>query len=97
MLGVTNRGMGTYTLEDRPDGSVYGEGQRAIITADGEGITGKGSGSGKLGPDGSVSYRGILYYRTTTQRLARLNNACGVFEYEVDPGGNTTAKVWEWK
>ena len=57
----------------------------------------RGSGAGKLLPGGAVSYRGILYYRTASQKLARLNNACGVFEYEVDAGGNTTAKVWEWK
>ena len=68
-----------------------------MITADGEGITWKGSGSAKLGPDSSVSYRGILYNRTSSQKLARLHNACGVFEYEVDPAGNTTAKVSERK
>ena len=97
MLGVATNGLGTYTSEGRPDGSIYGEGQGAMITADGEGITWKGSGSGKLLPGGAISYRGILYYRTTSQKLARLNNACGVFEYEVDAAGNTTAKVWEWK
>ena len=46
---------------------------------------------------GAVSDRGILYYRTPSQKLARLNNACGVFEYEVDAAGNTITKVWEWK
>ena len=97
MLGVATNGMGTYTSEARPDGSVYGEGHGAMITADGEPITWRGSGAGKLLPGGAVSYRGILYYRTASQKLARLNNACGVFEYEVDAGGNTTAKVWEWK
>ena len=97
MLGVATNGMGTYTSEARPDGSVYGEGHGAMITADGEPITWRGSGAGKLLPRGAVSYRGILYYRTTSQKLACLNNACGVFEYEVDAGGNTTAKVWEWK
>jgi hypothetical protein len=97
MLGVVTNGMGTYTSEARPDGSVYGEGHGAMITADGEPITWKGSGSGKLLPGGAVSYRGMLYYRTPSQKLARLNNACGVFEYEIDAAGNTTAKVWEWK
>jgi len=97
MLGVATNGMGTYTSEARPDGSLYGEGQGAMITADGEPITWKGSGSGKVLADGAVSYRGILYYRTPSQKLARLHNACGVFEYEVDAAGNTTSKVWEWK
>ena len=97
MLGVATKGMGTYTSAVQPDGSVHGEGQGFMATADGEAITWKGSGSGKLGPDGSVSYRGILYYRTDSKKLARLHNACGVFEYEVDAAGNTTSKVWEWK
>src|SRR5271157_6059456 len=97
MLGVANNGFGTYTPEVRPDGSLYGEGEGLMMTADGEGITWKGSGAGKFGPGGSVSYRGMLYYRTASQKLARLNNMCGAFEYEADAAGNTTSKVWEWK
>jgi len=97
MLGVGTNGFGTYTSEARPDGSLYGEGQGGMITADGEAITWKGSGAGRILPTGAVSYRGILYYRTNSQKLSRLNNACGVFEYEVDPSGNTASKVWEWK
>jgi len=30
--------------------------------------------------------------RTPSQTLARLNNGCGVFEYEVDPAGNTKVR-----
>jgi len=97
MLGVATNGMGTYKSDAGPDGSLYGDGQGVMITADGEPITWRGSGAGKLLAGGAVSYRGILYYRTSSQKLARLNNACGVFEYEVDAAGNTTAKVWEWK
>jgi len=97
MLGVATNGFGTYTSEAREDGSLYGEGQGAMITADGDPITWRGSGSGRILPGGSVSYRGILYYRTTSQKLARLNNARGVFEYEVDAAGNTTSKIWEWE
>jgi hypothetical protein len=97
MLGVATNGFGTYTSEARADGSLYGEGHGAMITADGEPITWRGSGAGRILPTGALSYRGILYYRTNSQKLSRLNNACGVFEYEVDPTGNTTAKVWEWK
>lgn len=97
MLGIATTGMGTYTSEGRPDGSLYGEGQGVMITADGEPILWRGSGVGKLLAGGAISYRGILYYRTPSQKLAPLNNACGVFEYDVDAVGNTTSKVWEWK
>lgn len=97
MLGVANNGLGTYSSEARADGSLYGEGQGAMITGEGEAITWRGSGSGKILPGGSLSYRGILHFRTASQKLARLNNACGVFEYEVDAAGNTTSKIWEWK
>ena len=97
LLGVAYSGFGTYTAEARPDGTVYGEGQGVAMTVDGEAVTWKGSGLGKLGAGGAISYRGILYFRTSAQKLARLNSAPGVFEYEVDAAGNTTNKIWEWK
>ncbi len=97
VLGVATNGLGTYTSVVRPDGSVYGEGQGALFTSDGEGVTWKGSGLGKLAAGGAVSYRGILYFQTTSQKMARLNAAPGVFEYEVDAEGKTKTKVWEWK
>ena len=71
MLGIATTGMGTYTSEGRPDGSLYGEGQGVMITADGEPILWRGSGVGKLLAGGAISYRGILYYRTPSQKLAR--------------------------
>ena len=97
MLGAAVTGFGTYTSVVRPDGTAYGEGQGVMMTANGEMITWKGSGLGKFGPGGALSYRGMLYYRTPSQKLERLNNTCGVFEYEVDPSGSTHTKVWEWK
>lgn len=97
ILGVPTTGMGTYTSVVRPDGSIYGQGQGLNTTQDGESITWTGTGTGHFGPGGSVSYRGMLFFRTTSQKLARLNNACGAFEYDVDPTGATVSKVWEWK
>jgi hypothetical protein len=96
-LGVATSGFGTYTSVIRTDGTIYGEGHGIMATADGEGATWKGSGQGKFGPGGSVSYRGILYFQTTPQKLARRSAAPGVFEYEVDGEGKTQTKVWEWK
>ena len=97
MLGVKTNGFGTYTSIVRADGSILGEGQGALFTADGEMVGWKGSGQGKFGPGGAVSYRGILYFQTTSQKMARLNAAPGVFEYEVDAEGKTRTKIWEWK
>ncbi len=97
VLGVPVTGMGTYTSIVRPDGSIYGTGQGMNMTQDGEAITWTGTGVGHFGPGGSVSYRGMLFFRTTSQKLAQLNNSCGAFEYDVDPTGNTISKVWEWK
>jgi hypothetical protein len=97
MLGVATTGFGTYTAQASPDGTLYGEGSGAMMTSDGEPITWKGSGRGRIAPGGAVSYRGILYFQTPSQKLARLNSVGGVFEYDVDAAGNTISKVWEWK
>jgi hypothetical protein len=96
MFGVPTTGIGTYTSVIRPDGSIYGEGQGINMTQDGEGISWKGTGVGKFGPGGAVSYRGMLFFQTDSQKLA-LGSSCGAFEYEVDASGDTTAKFWEWK
>jgi hypothetical protein len=97
ILGVATTGMGTYTSVVSADGTIHGDGQGMSMTADGEAITWTGTGVGRFGPGGSVSYRGMLFFRTVSQKLARLNGTCGAFEYDVDTAGSTTSKVWEWK
>jgi hypothetical protein len=97
LLGVPTTGMGTYTSVVRPDGSILGQGQGLIMTDNGEGLTWTGTGLGKFGPGGSVSYRGMLFLQTTSPKLAALNNSCAAFEYDVDPSGQTISKMWEWK
>lgn len=97
MLGVEVQGFGTYQSEVRADGSIYGEGEGMYMSATGDMLGWKGSGQGKFGEGGAVSYRGILYYQSTSPKFAKLNTAPGVFEYEVDAKGATRAKVWEWK
>jgi hypothetical protein len=93
LLGVSTTGMGTYTSVIRPDNSIYGEGQGINLTQDGEGISWTGTGLGKFGPDGALSYRGMLFFRSNSQKIS-LGSACGAFEYEVDLAGNT---MWEWR
>jgi hypothetical protein len=97
LLGTPTTGMGTYTSVVRADGSIFGHGQGMSLTNDGEAITWTGTGLGKFGPGGSVSYRGMLFLQTASQKLARANNACVAFEYEVDASGSTISKMWEWK
>jgi hypothetical protein len=97
MLGIHVTGMGTYTAAIRADGSILGHGQGLSMTDDGEGLTWTGHGLGKFGPGGSVSYRGMLFMQTASQKLAALNNTCAAFEYEVDASGQTISKLWEWK
>ena len=97
LLGADVNEIGTYWSAVRPDGSLYGEGQGVYTTNDGDMITWRGAGVGKLGAGGAVSYRGALYFWTTSAKFARLNAVAGVFEYDVDPQGNTHSKAWEWK
>jgi hypothetical protein len=97
LLGIDAAEIGTYWSVSRPDGSLYGEGHGVIIGADGSNATWKGQGVGKLAEDGSVSYRGAVYYSTPSPKLARLNSVAAVFEFEVDAEGNTHSKLWEWK
>lgn len=45
-----------------------------------------------------MSWRRSLYFQTqSTGKFALLNNATGVFEFDIDADGNTIGKVWEWK
>jgi hypothetical protein len=97
MLGIDVNGFGTYKSQVRADGTIYGEGEGAYMTRDGEVLPWKGSGLGQFKEGGAVSYRGIVYYRTTSQKLARLNVVGGVFEFEVAANGDMQLKVWEWK
>lgn len=96
-LGIPTTGIGTYTSTVQPDGSLFGSGQGIVMTQDGEAVTWTGTGIGKFGQGGTVSYRGMLFFRTAGHKLARLNNACGAFEFEVDASGSTVSKIWEWK
>ena len=97
MLGVDGMNIGTYTSGNKPDGSLYGEGQGVFATMDGEIVTWKGIGIGRLLAGGAVSYRGCLSYSTASAKLSRLNSIAGVFEFDVDTNGNTHSKIWEWK
>jgi hypothetical protein len=96
ILGVAHKTTGTYSSVMRPDGSLFGNGQGIVMSAEG-GATWVGQGVGTLKKDGSVSYRGAIFYQTTSAKWARLNGAAAMFEYNVDPQGGSKAEIWEWK
>ena len=97
LLGVEQTETGTYCAVMRPDGTLYGEGQGVIMGKKGQLATWVGQGVGTIKKDGAVSYRGAIYYQTSSPKWVRLNSVAGIFEYEVDAQGNTQAQLWEWK
>ncbi|HVK94019.1 MAG TPA: hypothetical protein VM571_04755 [Noviherbaspirillum sp.] len=98
LVGVEITNVGTYISVLMPTGVFKGTGQGVITTKDGDIVTWIGTGIGKPKGQGlAASWRGIIYYQTSSQRLAGLNKIPTVFEYEVDENGNTADKLWEWK
>jgi len=97
ILGVDGVDTGTYVSRMRPDGTIYGEGQGLLVTADGDFATWKGSGVGHPTGEGmAIQFRGALYYETSSEALDRLNHIVGIYEYDVDADGKTHAVLWEW-
>ena len=102
--GIEGSDIGTYCTvmrEGSEPGGMYGEGQGVITTKDGQGMaTWTGQGIGRFTAPGKISFRGSVFYRTTSTgggKISFLNNVVGVFEYEMDEQGNSSTKVWEWK
>jgi hypothetical protein len=97
LLGTDITETGTYWSIVRPDGTLYGEGQGVLRAKDGKMATWIGQGVGTMKKDGTVSYRGAVYYQTSSQKWSRLNKIAAIFEYEVDQQGNSRSELWEWK
>jgi hypothetical protein len=98
LLGVQENNMGTYVSVRQPDGSLRGEGQGVVRTDDGEMAIWRGQGVGHFTGQGrGVSWRGAVYYETQSQRLSRLNDLVGVFEYETEADGKAENNTFEWK
>jgi hypothetical protein len=97
LLGVEATDTGTYWSVVRPDGTLYGEGQGIVMAKEGDLGTWTGQGVGTIKKDGAVSYRGAVYYQSSSARWSRLNSVAAIFEYEIDTQGNTRSQLWEWK
>ncbi len=96
VLGVDETETATYWSVLRPDGTLYGEGH-GVIRGKEDLATWIGQGVGIVKEDGAVSYRGAVYYQSSSARWSRLNSVAAIYEFDVDAEGNTRAQLWEWK
>jgi len=95
---VAHTTLWTYWSTVRLDGSMYGEGKGLLTTKDGEIIQLLGSGTAPgAEPDGTIRYRGAVYFTTEAERFTDLNGLAGVHEYDQAPDGNASVTCWEWK
>jgi predicted outer membrane repeat protein len=97
--GIETTATVTYSGSPRHGGAIYGEGQGVLMSKDGQEMaTWTGQGIGRVTSPGKIRFAGSLFFSTSsTGKLSFLNNLVGVFEYESDESGNTSAKAWEWK
>ena len=92
-VGIASVNVGTYWTVVQTNGLLYGEGEGFITTNQGDIVQWTGSGRARLTQQGGASFRGAVYYRTTSAKLAH----AGVYEHETDQHGNVITKAWEWK
>jgi len=97
LLGVEAINNVTYSAVIRTDGSLYGEGQGIVVSKDGDVATWVGQGVGTMKKDGGASFRGAVFYQSSSPKWSRLNTVASIFEHEVDAEGNVHSKLWEWK
>src|SRR5215831_7996727 len=75
---------------------LQGEGQGIMMTKDGEMATYTRHGVGWPNGHGGHTVRAAMLFKTTSQRLGRLNKVIVVSELEEDEEA-TQEKLWEWK
>lgn len=97
ILGVNHRTIATYKSVVRPDGTIFGDGQGAVMGAGGEMATWKGQGVGTFTKDGGTEFRGAIYYSTASPSWEKLNKVAAVFEFSEKADGTTKAEFWEWR
>lgn len=97
LLGVNTTENSTYWSVVRPDGTLFGEGQGIAMSEQGDLATWVGQGVGRIGEGGAVSFRGAVFYHSSSPRWSRLNSVAAIFEYAVDAEGNSSSTLWEWK
>jgi hypothetical protein len=95
LLGIEAKETATYWSVVRQDGTLYGEGQGVAMGKEGDLATWIGQGVGTIGKAGAVSFRGAVYYQSSSPRWSRLNSVAAIFEYEVDGQGNSRSQLWQ--
>ena len=78
------------------NGIFMGNVTSVITTMEGETMMMKGIAVGWPSGNGGAT-RAASIHMTQSQKLARLNKAVGMHEYETDMNDNWTGKIWEWK
>jgi hypothetical protein len=79
-------------------GTLIAEFNGICTTKEGDTVGVWAHGRGR--PTGSglkASWRGGVIWQASSQKFARLNSLPGVWELDIDEGGNFHLKVWEWK
>lgn len=98
LMEIDSTDIFTYCCVVRSDGTLFGEGQGITTTNEGDMATWKGQGTGKFTGNGPASsFRGAIYFQSSSEKLSCLNCIAVIYEYEVDDNGNTHSKIWEWK
>ena len=88
----------TFVGSPTSTGVFHGEGKGMIMTTEGEMATYTGQGVGRISSSGGTSWRGSVFFSTKSNgKIGFLNNLIGIFEVEIDAGGNFTNETWEWK
>lgn len=97
LCGVHVDAISTYVGTLRPNGTIEGGGTGVVMTEDGESATFRAAGVGTPLRPGVTSWRGALFFETTSAKLSRLNGIATAFEYLVDESGKSEGHLHEWK
>lgn len=97
LMGLASSETGTYVATLRTDGSLIGQGQGVVMGPPGELASWTGQGIGLPQKDGSIKYRGAVYFDSNSATWKRLTSVAAIFEFEVSAEGETKGQLFEWK
>lgn len=88
----------TFVGRPTSEGVIHGIGMGMTMAGESGVATFTGEGVGRFGSSGNISWRGSIFYKTSSNgKLSFLNNMVEVFETEIDAEENFSHKAWEWK